>query len=261
MARSARQAHTKAVVVVTCGASGIGESVARHYAVNGARVVVLDVDAKRGVRLAHSLADRLLFLTCDVSESARVATAFQEIGRRYNHIDVLVNNVAVQEYKSVADCSEELWDRIMAVNVKSYFLCAKQALPWLRRARAPVIVNMASANSFVAMRNAAAYVTSKAAILGLTRSLAVDCAPWLRCVAVCPGAVHTPALRRDFARVPASQRADVVAETKAIHLTNRITSPEEVAAFVEFIASPRAPSATGQAYRIDGGIGVCVEGT
>lgn len=261
MSESGDPASTGTVAVVTGGANGIGAAIARSYASDpAARVTILDLDEEAGERLAGELGN-LHFQRCDVTREAEVKAGLTSAAQERNRIDILVNNAAIQEYQSIQECTEADWDRILAVNLKSYFLCAHHALEALQRSAAPVIVNMGSANSFVSMRGATPYVTSKAAVLGLTRSIAVDCAPWLRCVAVCPGAVDTPALRRDLAAVEPEAREQLLEETRGIHLTGRIASADEVAAFVRFIASPAAPSATGQAYRIDGGIGVRIEGT
>jgi NAD(P)-dependent dehydrogenase (short-subunit alcohol dehydrogenase family) len=122
-----------------------------------------------------------------------------------------------------------------------------------------VIVNVASIKSFMCQDKEAAYVASKAAILGLTQSIASDYAPGLRCVAVCPGAVRTPLLMDEINK--AQDKSAILRETEDIHLLKRIAEPAEIASFILFLASTQAGFATGQAYRVDGGIGVRIAGT
>src|SRR5690606_20891650 len=145
------------------------------------------------------------------------------------------------------------------INLKAVYLCAKYAIPLMKQAVHPVIVNVGSVQGFVSQRNVAAYAASKEAIHGLTRSIAIDFAPKIRCVAVCPGAVWTPMLEKDIESF--ENREGVLEETRKIHLLDRIAMPEEVANFITFLASDKASFATGQTYRVDGGIGLRIEGT
>lgn len=245
------------VIVITGAASGIGWACSRLFIDDGADVVLLDIkqaDAKDVLQLGG----KAFFLQCDVSDGHSVKTAFEQIAEKYGRVDVLVNNAGIQSYGNVTDTSEEDWDRTMNVNVKSIFLCSKYAIPLLMKSVTPVIVNVASVKSFVCQDNEVAYVTSKSSILGLTRSIATDYAPRLRCVAVCPGAISTPLLFDEINK--SEKREALIAATEDIHLLKRIGAPEEVANFILFLASEKAGFATGQAYRVDGGIGVRIEG-
>lgn len=122
-----------------------------------------------------------------------------------------------------------------------------------------VIVNIASVQSFVSQGNVAAYTTAKTAILGLTRSIAVDYSPKIRCVAVCPGTIDTPMLREAIALSPDPE--EVLQESIDMHLTKRIGTPDEVAGLIAFLCSEQAGFITGQAIRIDGGIGITIPGS
>jgi NAD(P)-dependent dehydrogenase (short-subunit alcohol dehydrogenase family) len=167
---------------------------------------------------------------------------------------ILINNAGIQTYGTVTETTEELWDRTMNVNVKSMFLCSKLCIPLMTKSDNAVVINLSSVQSFVTQKGVAAYATSKAAILGLTNSIAVDYAPHLRCVAICPGAVMSPMLAtviNEFAN-----KEEVITETENIHLLKRIAHPDEIADFILFAASNKARFMTGQHYRIDGGIGV-----
>lgn len=245
------------VVVVTGASKGIGEATVRLFHAEGAQVFLIDVDPLGG-SVAQELGQRAYFMHCDVSRSEAVQDACRELTERYGRLDVWVNNAGIQTYGTVTETDEDLWDHTLAVNLKSAYLCSRYALPLLLQTETPVIVNVASVQALVCQEGVAAYATSKAALLGLTRSIAVDYAPRLRCVAVCPGAVDTPMFRNDLPNGP--ERNALIAETEQIHLLNRLASAEEVARFIVFLASNEAPFMTGQYYRIDGGIGVKLGG-
>lgn len=246
-------------VVVTGAAKGVGAAVAEAFCREGARVAIVDVDTAAGEALAGRLGPRAMFLRADVSNAAQVDQAFQQADQALGGFHILVNNAGIQTYGTVTETSEETWDRTMGVNLKSAFLCAKAALPVIEREGGGVVVNMASVQSFLSQHNVAAYTTSKTALLGLTRSIAVDYAPRIRCVAVCPGTVDTPML--DWAIRQSPDPDAVLEECKQMHPLGRIASPHEIAELVLFLSSPRAGFITGQYYRIDGGLGISVAGS
>ena len=179
------------IAVVTGGAMGIGEATARAFHKAGASVAVLDLDAS-GTTLAKSFGKRGLFARCDVSKAADVKKAFRRIHARFGGVDVLVNNAGIARYATVTESTEKEWDTILGVNLKSAFLCAREAIPSMLKRGGGVVVNVSSVQAFLSQNKVAAYTTSKTALLGLTRSIAVDYAPTVRCVAVCPGTVDTP---------------------------------------------------------------------
>lgn len=249
---------TDQIAVVTGGAKGIGAATATLLAREGARVALLDTDADAGAEVASDLGDAR-FIACDVADADAVAAAFDEIRATFGGIDLLVNNAGIQRYGTVTKTSEDLWDEVMNVNLKSAFLCAKHALPSMVERGRGVVVNVASVQSFISQANAAAYTTSKTALLGLTRSIAVDYAPDVRCVAVCPGTVDTPMLRWAVQQSPDPD--EVMQEVHAMHPLQRIATPEEVAELIGFLCSEAAGFITGQAYRIDGGLGLSIGGS
>jgi len=148
---------------------------------------------------------------------------------------------------------------VMNVNLKSLFLCSKYALPFMMQQSKGVIINIASVQAFVSQQKVAPYTTAKTAILGLTRSIAVDYAPHIRCVAVCPGTIDTPMLRDSIALSPDPD--EVMQECIDMHLTKRIGTPEEVAGLVLYLCDDKAAFITGQAIRIDGGLGITIQGS
>jgi NAD(P)-dependent dehydrogenase (short-subunit alcohol dehydrogenase family) len=245
-------------VVVTGGAKGIGGACIEVFHREMARVVILDTD-EGGEYFARRLGERALFVKTDVSKEAEVIHAIGKIEAVFGDIDVLVNNAGIQYFSTVTECSIEEWDRTMAVNVRGGFLCSKYAIPSMQRRGKGVIVNISSVQAFVSQHKVAAYVTSKEAQLGLTRSIAIDYAPAIRCVAVCPGTVDTPLLSDLFSQSP--DPALVLKECQDMHLAKRIASPHEIAEFVAYLASDKASFITGQAFRIDGGLGITIGGS
>ncbi len=246
-------------IVVTGGAKGIGRACIELFHQDGAQVVILDVEEEQGTALSETLGDRALFIKTDVSAETDVVNAVEKIQSHFGSIDVLVNNAAIQYFSTVTDCSAEEWDRTLSINLRGNFLCAKYTIPSMQSRGGGVIVNISSVQAFVTQRQVAAYATSKAAQIAFTRSIAIDYAPAIRCVAVCPGSVDTPLLRELVSQSP--DPAAVLKECEDMHLVKRIADASEIAAFVAYLASDKAAFITGQAFRIDGGLGITIEGS
>ena len=246
--------HQK-TVVITGGAKGIGAACAKAFANDGYQVAVLDIVP--GWEAGDE--NGQLFLNCDVSKIEAVESAMKQVREKFGSIDVLVNNAGIQRYGTVTETSEGEWDLVMNVNLKSAFLCSKYAIPHMIEAGGGVIVNVASVQSFLSQHNVAAYTSAKSALLGLTRSIAVDYSPTIRSVAVCPGTIDTPILRDALALSPEPDQ--VMQECIDMHLMKRIGTPEEVANLIVFVSSPKAAFITGQAIRIDGGLGITIPGS
>ncbi|MEI6411387.1 MAG: glucose 1-dehydrogenase [Bacteroidota bacterium] len=245
-------------VVVTGGAKGIGGACSRSFYREEANVVILDTDVA-GQRLADELGARALYISCDVSKEIQVKAALEQAFEHFGCIDVLVNNAGIQRYSTVTETSEEEWDLVMNVNLKSAFLCAKHAIPYMQKQAQGVVINVSSVQAFISQKTVAPYVTSKTAMLGLTRSIAVDYGPKIRCMAVCPGTIDTPMLRDAFQLSPDPEA--VYQECVDMHLVKRIGAPEEVAALILLLAGENGSFFTGQAVRIDGGLGITIEGS
>ncbi len=247
------------IAVVTGGAKGIGGATATRFLEEGARTAILDLDEERARNRLEPFGDQALFIRCDVSNAGQVEAAFQRIATRFGGVDILVNNAGIQRYSTVTDTTEEEWDLVMNVNLKSAFLCARQAIPLMEGRGKCVVINVASVQSFITQRNVAPYTTSKTAMLGLTRSIAVDYAPDIRAVAVCPGTVDTPMLR--WAANQSPDPEEIYREVREMHLTQRIAKPVEIANLILYLAGDDAAFITGQAVRIDGGLGLIVAGS
>lgn len=249
--------HNK-TVLITGGAKGIGGACSRVFYRENANVVILDTDPV-GRQLAAELGEKALFVPCDVSKEAPVQQAVKQAVETFGGIDVLVNNAGIQRYSTVTETSEEEWDLVLNVNLKSAFLCAKHAIPFMQKRGQGVVINVSSVQAFISQKTVAPYVTSKTALLGLTRSIAVDYGPQIRCVAVCPGTIDTPMLRDAIQLSPDPEA--VYQECVDMHLVKRIGTPEEVAELILFLAGENGGFFTGQAVRIDGGLGITIAGS
>lgn len=245
-------------VAITGGGKGIGLACAKAFAREGARVAIIDVDESAKTE-ASRIGEAARFYRADVSKGSQVESTFQQIVADMGDLSVLVNNAGIQTYANVIDTSEDEWDRVMGVNLKSAYLCSRAAIPSMLKIGKGVVINMSSVQAFVSQSVVAAYTTSKTALLGLTRSIAVDFAPNVRCVAVCPGTVDTPMLREAIALSP--NPSAVLQECHDMHPVKRIGTPEEVAELCLFLASDDAGFITGQPIRIDGGLGLSIGGS
>lgn len=241
-------------VVITGAAKGIGAACAHLFLASGANVALLDLAFPTQLSNVKSLS-----IVCDVSNEEQVKQAMEKIEDHFGSIDYLVNNAGIQRYGAVTETSSDEWDLVMNVNLKSIFLCAKYAIPSMVKNKKGVVVNISSVQAFVSQHNVSAYTTAKTAILGLTRSIAVDYAPSIRCVAVCPGTIDTPMLRDAVALSP--NPAEVMEECINMHLTKRIGTAEEVAELVKYLCDDKSAFITGQAFRIDGGLGITILGS
>ena len=242
-------------VVITGGAKGIGAATAQLFFDAGANVAVLDVAADT----SNINKERWMFLQCDVSNETAVQSAFESISQNFGSADFLINNAGIQRYGSVTETPTDEWDLVMNINLKSFYLCAKYAIPFMQKKQKGVVINVASVQAFLSQQKVAAYTTAKSAILGLTRSIAVDYSPQIRCVAVCPGTIDTPMLRDAIALSPDPD--EVMQECIDMHLTKRIGTPEEVAELILYLCDDKASFITGQAIRIDGGLGITIQGS
>jgi NAD(P)-dependent dehydrogenase (short-subunit alcohol dehydrogenase family) len=229
------------VVVVTGGAMGIGEATARKFAELGAAVAIMDVDADAGHKTTQALSNkaRAEFYACNVGSAAEVERAVASVIRDFGGIDVLVSNAGIQRYGDVIKTTEELWDEVMAVNLKGCFHSAKHVVPSMKKRGG--------------VGNSAAYVTAKHALLGLVRAMSLDYAQQnIRVNCVCPGAIDTPMLR--WAANLDANPEKVLATCNRMHALGRMGKPEEVASAIAFLASDWASFITGAALMVDGGM-------
>jgi NAD(P)-dependent dehydrogenase (short-subunit alcohol dehydrogenase family) len=241
---------------ITGGASGIGEATARRFAAEGAAVALGDIDAERGRLVAKEIegaGGRAIFVETHAGREGDAIRFVRAARERWGRLDVLVNNAGMRLYQTVVDASEESWDAILAVNVKGYAFCAKAAIPFMREVGGGSIVNVASIRSVVAGGNMVQYDTTKAAVAGLTRAMALDhAADGIRVNAVCPGPIFTRFHER---RAEAAGRSheDFRAEFGRGTMLGRAGTPAEVAACILFLASDDASYVTAASLYVDGG--------
>jgi len=243
------------VCVVTGAANGIGRAVSLRLAAEGGTVVAADVDlarARETVALTHHRGHAAV--RADVRSAASVGRLAAAVERRYGRVDVLVNNAGIEILGGVAEIDPPTWDEVMAVNLRGTYLVSRGFLPLLlRRAQETgmtAVVNNASLMGQVSSRGLAAYCASKAGVISLTRSMALDHAEQgLRVNCVCPGIIYTPMLERRFER--GQDRRETVLRPP-VHYIGRA---EDVAAAIAYLASDEARFVTGTALTIDGGVG------
>jgi len=247
------------VAVVTGGSLGIGRTAARRLAAGGAFVVLCGHDDESVEEALAELRGEELEVDgrrADVSSAADMQGLAQFAAKRYGGIDILVCSAGIQRYGTVVDTPEDLWDEVLAVNLKGVFLAAKFCVPELRRRGGGAIVNVASVQAFAAQPGVVAYAASKGAIVALTKAMAIDhAADNIRCNAVCPGSVDTPMLRwaADLFKGESTVEQTVTTWGRA-HPLGRVARADEVAEAIAFLASDRSSFVTGTELRVDGGL-------
>ena len=240
------------VVLITGGNRGIGLAAARLFAEEGARVVLLGRDQAKGESEAGSIPNAK-FIQGDVTKAEDCRRAVEESTRMFGGLDILVNCAGIiYRNRTVEQTTEEEWDATFDVNVKGTFLMCKYVMPALRE-RKGCIVNLSSYVGLVGFRGASAYAASKAAIINLTRSMALDHArEGVRVNAVCPGSVDTEMIHAAWEKFGDMEEARRLWSEK--HPVGRIAQPEEVARTILFLASDDASFITGTALAVDGGL-------
>jgi len=253
------------VALVTGGASGIGKAIAARLSVEGAHVVITDVQADLGQQTAT--VGGFEFFEQDVTDEMQWTEIIQRIEARYGGLHVLVNNAGILgptgEASSPESASLESWRRIFSVNAEGVFLGCRAAIPAMRRTGSGSIINISSVAGLLATPDAAAYGASKAVVRHLTKSVAQYCAEQklgIRCNSVHPGNVRTPLLEKNFHELAGRRRisfAQVLSENKTAIPLGDFTTAEDVAAAVSFLASENARHITGTKLIVDGGIVDC----
>jgi meso-butanediol dehydrogenase/(S,S)-butanediol dehydrogenase/diacetyl reductase len=233
-------------VVITGGAGGIGAATARRFLAEGARVAVLDRDDAALRRLEREVTGLDAALAGDVSDPGDVVRAFEELDGLWQGLDVLVNNAGISIRHPFLKVTPQEWRQVIDVNLNGVFYVAREAARRMVAGQGGAILNMGSTNGLMGYPYYAAYNASKAGVIELTRSMALELAPAVRVNAVCPGWILTPMQAAEY--TPEMQRA--FADKVPL---KKLGSPEDVAALFAFLASDDAAFITGQAFVIDGG--------
>jgi len=243
------------VAWISGATSGIGEATARLFAAEGAKVILVgrrlelsgpiaaEINAAGGQ--AHAIA-------CDVSKADQIRDSIEETVDKFGGLHTVINNAGMVQVKPLDECSDEEWDYVMGVNVKSIFRATKYAMPHLRRNKRSYIVNVGSISSFVGQAGTPVYTTSKHAVLGLTRSIALDyAADGVRCNCVCPGITDTPMLREHLDST-ADPEATLANRLRRVAMGVALT-PADVAKSILFFSCEDSSGVTGTSLTIDCG--------
>ena len=243
------------VALITGGASGIGKATAQLFAREGAAVTIVDVNVEPGEAVSRAIGDdggQAIFLRCDVTRASDCQAAVEKTISRFGRLDILFNNAGITRRASVLETSEEEWDWVMAVNVKSVFLMSKAAIPAMIESGGGAIINTGSGWGLVGGKDAVSYCASKGAVIQLTKAMALDHSPQkIRVNAVCPGDTETPMLA-DEARQLGRPYQAILAESARRPL-GRVGRPEEIAQAVLYLAGDGSSFVTGTTLLVDGG--------
>jgi hypothetical protein len=240
------------VVIVTGAAVGIGRATAIAFAEKNAKVIVADIDVEKGKQTSSLIGGDAFFIEINVADSESVNNMVKEVTKRFGKIDILVNNAGIYCQGDVIETTEEEWDKVIAVNLKGIYLCSHYVLPIMLRGNGGVVVNVASEAGLVGIAGQVAYNVSKAGVISMTKSMAVDFGRQsVRVNAVCPGTTETPLVKNALKRSkdPEKERRKL----EECRPLNRLGRPEEIAAAILAMASDNLGYATGSVLSIDGG--------
>lgn len=243
------------VAIVTGAAKGIGWGIAKVFIQEGAKVALVDWDKEAGEKTLAEFKEQgaeVIFVHCDVSQEDQVRAMVQRVVEAFGRIDILVNNAGIGVYKSVLDATSEDWDRCMAVNVKSMFLCSKYVIPHMQAVGKGAIINISSVHSHATVNGVAPYAASKGAVTALTRNMAIDYGPTIRVNAIAPGWVLTPLIQSIFDSYDDPEEQRRLVEQRQV--MKRIGRPEDIGYAAAFLASDEADFITGTQLFVDGGL-------
>lgn len=242
------------VALVTGGGSGIGQASAFALAREGARVIIGDIAVEAGENTAQQIRDmggEAFFVKMNVANEKDIETAIEKAVALYGSLDCAVNNAGIRgTMGAMAACTEDNWDRVIQVNLKSTWLCLKHEIRQMRKQESGSIVNMSSIAGVVAAFRLPAYTASKHGVVGLTKSAALEYAKaGIRVNAICPGFIETPMVNNY-----ADSAADLNNRLDDIVPMGRLGKPEEIAEAVVWLCSDRSSYVTGHALVVDGGL-------
>ena len=249
-------AFSDQVVVVTGAGAGMGCVTAQTFAKHGAKVAAIDIDGDTAEQTAQTINEsggEAISLQADIGVQTSVDAAFKKIDSSLGKVNVLVNIAGVEHYKDFLDFTDGDWDRQIAVNLKSVFLCCRRAIPFMLRGGGGSIINTASCQALASVGRNGPYCASKAGIIGMMRDMAIEFGKdAIRINTICPGVVHTPMLDRSFGTP--EERAAAFEKIEQVLPLRRIGEPIDYANLAMFLASPMSSYITGQWIALDGGM-------
>jgi NAD(P)-dependent dehydrogenase (short-subunit alcohol dehydrogenase family) len=243
------------VAWISGAASGMGEATARLFAQEGASVAVVDVNAERGQRVADEInmsGRQGLFVQCDVANETQVRDSIEKTVEQFGSLNVIVNCAGIVHVRALHEYTEEEWDELMGVNVKSIFFSIKHGWKYLSQHKRSYVVNIGSVGSFIGQPLTPAYTASKGAVLQLSRSIALDyAAGGLRCNCICPGITDTPMLRYHLNTTP-DPEATLAQRLRRVPMGVALTAHDIAKAALYFSCEDSA-GITGTSLVVDGG--------
>jgi NAD(P)-dependent dehydrogenase (short-subunit alcohol dehydrogenase family) len=240
------------VVLVTGGATGIGEKMVEEFAKQGAKVAFLDIQNEAGTQLAKKVSAQgdvePQFLQCDLTNIEAIQNCVQQVITKFGTIDVLINNAANDSRHSIEEVTPEYWDQAMAVNLRHQFFVTQAVIPAMKKAGRGVIINLSSISWMIPSTGLPVYIAAKAAIVGLTRTLAHELGTDnIRVNCILPGAILTERQKKLWFTEAYKEK---ILSSQAL---KRLIQPEEVARLALFLAADDSSAITSQGYVIDGG--------
>lgn len=242
--------------IVTGGSMGIGAAVAKLFAAEGASVIIADVDRGAGEATEKEIRDsggNAAFASCDVSNTESVRAMVDRALSLYSAIDLLVNNAGIMVAGTVVSTEEDVWDEVIAVNLKGVYLCSKFALPHICKRQGGAVVNIASVAGLYGLREGAVYNASKGGVVALSKNMALDfAAKGVRVNCICPGATITAQFKGGIGRTP--DPAATQEKMTLLRPIGRLAEADEVAEVALFLASDASRYMTGSVIVVDGGV-------
>jgi len=243
--------------IITGAASGIGESIAKTFAAQGASVFILDIDDEKGqavVEDIESLGGSATYYNCDVTSLAKIRAIFSKIYDDHGSFDILINNAAIAQIGGVETTTPEMMDKVYEVNVKSVYHCLHEGVKLMKKDEGGAILNLASIASVIGLKDRFGYSMSKGAVLAMTYSIAKDYVEeGIRCNAIGPARIHTPFVDNFIKNNYPGNEEEMFKKLSATQPIGRMGTPDEVAFFALYLCSDEAGFATGGFYPIDGG--------
>ena len=247
---------TNRVALISGAAQGIGKGIALVLARCGADVMICDINEEGGQATADAVAKlgrRSLFVRADISRPDDVRGLMDRVHAELGCMDILVNNAAIEFFRSIEETTIEEWDRTQAVDLKGLFLMTKFAMPLLRKSRHGIVVNISSIHSLVTIPDLGAYAAAKGGIVAMTRSLAQDLGrDGVRAVCISPGFIDSPMTQEWAESTP--DPAETMKQVVANHPVSRVGTPKDIGNLVAFVASDLGSYINGENILIDGGL-------